>query len=69
MSLKISEETAKAVIAEADEEGWLTIQELATLKRVHHQTVREWIRRGFVPAERMGPRGNWRVKFSCKNTS
>ncbi len=50
-------------IAEADQEAWLTVKELARLKRVHEQTVREWIKRGLVQAERTaGRRGNWRVK-------
>ena len=50
-------------IAEAEPDGWLTVKELARLKRVHEQTVREWIKRGLVQAERTaGNRGNWRVK-------
>ena len=53
-----------AILADADREIWLTVQELARLKRVHEQTVRTWIRQGLVIAERTaGPRGRWRVKI------
>lgn len=42
---------------------WLTVKEYAQLKRVHEQTVREWIRLGAVIAERTRePRGHWRIK-------
>lgn len=55
------------IIVEADREIWLTVKELARLKRVHEQTVRTWIKRKIVEAERTaGAKGNWRVK--CPRT-
>lgn len=49
----------------ADDRGklqWLTVKEYAALKRVHPETVKVWIRKGLVVAERTaGDRGHWRV--------
>lgn len=41
---------------------WLTVKEFAALRRVHHQTVRLWIRLGVVKAERDRPRGRWLIR-------
>lgn len=57
------ESDARDVLARAEREEWLTVKEYAALKRVHPQTVREWIRLGVVKAERTRePRGRWRLK-------
>lgn len=44
-----------------EQQTWLTVKEYADLKRVSHETVKRWIRRGLIAAERTGPRGHWRV--------
>lgn len=42
---------------------YLTVKEYALYRRVTERTVREWIRRSKVDAERTaGAKGNWRIK-------
>jgi excisionase family DNA binding protein len=41
----------------------LTVKEYAQMKRVTDRTVREWIKRGKIDAERTaGDEGHWRIK-------
>ena len=54
---------ARAFVAESRQEEWLTVKEFAALKRVNDETVRRWIRRKQVTAERtIEPHGHWRIK-------
>lgn len=44
---------------------WITVKEFATYRRVTERTVREWIRKRKVTAERTaGEKGNWRIKVA-----
>lgn len=47
-----------------ERKAWLTVKEYAAYKRVHAQTVRKWIKLGFVKAEKdhPTPKGRWRIK-------
>jgi excisionase family DNA binding protein len=40
----------------------LSISECSAYGKVTPETVRAWIQRGLLPAQRVGPNGNWRVK-------
>lgn len=46
----------------------VAIKEFAALKGVTRQTVLDWIKRGYVQAERIGPRGHWRVLSISDNS-
>jgi excisionase family DNA binding protein len=39
-----------------DEPRQLTLAEVAAIRRVHINTVRRWVARGYLRAERVGPR-------------
>jgi excisionase family DNA binding protein len=55
---------AAHLIAKADGDVFLTVKELAAIKRVHPETVKRWCRQGLIPAERTaGQRGHWRIKY------
>lgn len=41
--------------------NWLSPKEVASAHGVHYDTVRRWIKRGLVYAERVGKRGRWKV--------
>ncbi len=40
----------------------LTIRQVSDILQVHHNTVRRWIAAGRLPAYRLGPRGDLRLK-------
>ena len=41
---------------------WITVREYARIRRVSTKTVRRWIRARLVEAERIGARGQWRIR-------
>jgi excisionase family DNA binding protein len=53
---------ARHVIEASQRAEWLTVKEFAELRRVHIKTVHRWIRQELIAAERIGRRGNWRIK-------
>jgi excisionase family DNA binding protein len=40
----------------------LTVKQVCDVLQVHHNTLRRWIAAGRVPAYRIGPRGDLRLK-------
>lgn len=42
--------------------GWFTVKEYADFKGVDPETVRRWIRKKLIDAERTGERGWYRIK-------
>jgi excisionase family DNA binding protein len=45
-----------------DKSDWLTTAEAAVYLRVHPETLRNWARKGTVPAAKLGNRGGFRFK-------
>ena len=41
---------------EVRQRDWLTVKEAAALLDVSHTTIHNWIRRGLIQANRIGPR-------------
>jgi excisionase family DNA binding protein len=41
---------------------YLTVKEYALYRRVSVRTVERWLGRGYLPAERMGTKGQWRIR-------
>lgn len=46
---------------------WLACEELAERMRVRPATIREWARRGFIPAAKLGH--TWRFHWQTINTA
>ena len=44
------------------DETWLTTTEAASYLRVHPETLRNWARKGMIPAAKLGNRGGFRFK-------
>jgi excisionase family DNA binding protein len=42
--------------------GWLRTEEAAAYLRVHPETLRNWARKGMIPAAKLGNRGGFRFK-------
>ena len=42
--------------------GWLTTEEAAAYLKVHPETMRNWARKGVIPAAKLGNRGGFRFK-------
>ena len=42
--------------------GWLTTDEAAAYLKVHPETVRNWARKGVIPAAKLGNRGGFRFR-------
>ena len=42
--------------------GWLTTPEAAEYLQVHQETVRNWARKGIIPAAKLGNRGGFRFR-------
>lgn len=40
----------------------LTVKEYARYRRVSERTVQRWLARHELPAERIGPQGQWRIR-------
>jgi excisionase family DNA binding protein len=45
-----------------DDNEWLTTPEAAAYLRVHPETLRNWARKGTLPAAKLGNRGGFRFK-------
>ena len=45
-----------------EETSWLTSQEAAEYLQVHQETVRNWARKGVIPAAKLGNRGGFRFQ-------
>ena len=45
-----------------EEAGWLTTPEAAEYLQVHQETVRNWARKGVIPAAKLGNRGGFRFR-------
>ena len=45
-----------------EETRWLTSQEAAEYLQVHQETVRNWARKGVIPAAKLGNRGGFRFR-------
>ena len=45
-----------------EETGWLTTPEAAEYLQVHQETVRNWARKGVIPAAKLGNRGGFRFR-------
>lgn len=49
-------------VAMADNDGWLTIPEVASRLAVSERTVRHWLQRGILAGYKFGGwRGEWRI--------
>lgn len=46
------------------EERFLTVQQAAEVAQVHPETMREWCRRGRIPATLISRRAGWRIRQS-----
>jgi len=46
----------------AEESDWLTTSEAARYLRVHPETLRNWARKGVIPAAKLGNRGGFRFR-------
>lgn len=58
-------EVYQAALREDQRAAFLTVKEYASLKRVHVETVKRWIREGRIDAERtIEPHGHWRIKVA-----
>jgi excisionase family DNA binding protein len=44
------------------EQAWLTTLEAASYLRVHPETLRNWARKGTIPAAKLGNRGGFRFR-------
>ena len=44
------------------ESSWLTTPEAAAYLRVHPETLRNWARKGAIPAAKLGNRGGFRFR-------
>ena len=42
--------------------GWLTTEEAAAYLKVHPETMRNWARKGVIPAAKLGNRGGFRFR-------
>ena len=49
-------------LAMARDTGWLTTPEAAEYLQVHRETVRNWARKGVIPAAKLGNRGGFRFR-------
>jgi excisionase family DNA binding protein len=47
---------------EHEQSVMLTLKQVCDVLQVHHNTLRRWIAAGRVPAYRLGPRGDLRLK-------
>ena len=43
-------------------EGWLRTEAAAAYLQVHAETVRNWARKGVIPAAKLGNRGGFRFR-------
>jgi excisionase family DNA binding protein len=46
------------------DERWYTVEQIAELLQVHHDTVRRWLRTGALKGRGFGGRTGWRVRES-----
>lgn len=46
------------------DERWFTVEEIAELLKVHHDTVRRWLRAGALKGRAFGGKTGWRVRES-----
>lgn len=51
-------------MSEAAKFEWIGVREYAIARGVTTRTVRRWIQRQYVEAERHGPRGKWLIKVT-----
>ena len=58
------DDQARDLLTERPRDEWLTVKEFASLKRVGEETVRRWIRKQKVEAQRtIEPHGHWRIRY------
>ena len=43
-------------------EEWFKVSEIATLLKVHQNTVREWLKSGVLKGHNFGGRTGWRIR-------
>jgi excisionase family DNA binding protein len=45
-----------------ENEGWLTVEEVADVAKVHEQTVRRWLRAGTLKGHLISRRAGYRIR-------
>jgi excisionase family DNA binding protein len=49
-------------MSEKQSSDWLTTEEAVQYLKVHPETLRNWVRKGAIPAAKLGNRGGYRFR-------